>query len=348
MAKKILPLLIILMLISNSHLFAQDREVVIPRPVPGSPFVTDDSADLFGKAWRFYRDGFTDWAADSLRKLIAEMGFTINPDDYYIVVANFNNEESPIGMFHGDAHFHDTRLYGLTSASLYYIFISRDEDARSYLSTVLTRKSSYFEQILPYFIGLFPIFTQTLTSENRTWMDVRKFDVPKKFQKYCDISVVVKKDFSDAHFLAHEVFDNSAPERWGFGIATAITTTSDVDIVLENGVVVIRPKNRGDLATFGMINYHFKPVDTKARRLATSFHLAGGFRISEIIEPILGFGFGIPLAFIDLHLFAGYSVEFANELKSGYAIGQSINQGIDPFKLKLRGKPRLGIEIKFP
>jgi hypothetical protein len=213
---------------------------------------------------------------------------------------------------------------------------------------VLTRKSSYFEQVLPYFIGLFPIFSQTVAEENRTWMDVRKFDIPKKFRKYCDISIIVKKNFSDAHFLAHEVFDNTSLERWGFGIGTAVTTAKDVDIVLENGKIVVRPKPKGDLATFGLINYHFKPVDTKARRLATSFHLAGGLRISETIEPIVGFGFGIPLDFIDLNLFAGYSVEFAKELESGYVIGQTVNQGVDPFKLKLRGKPRLGIEIKFP
>jgi hypothetical protein len=59
-------------------------------------------------------------------------------------------------------------------------------------------------------------------------------------------------------------------------------------------------------------------------------------------------GFGLPAGFIDVHFFAGYSVEFAQSLKSGYFVGQAINDDVDPFKLKIRGKPRLGIEIKFP
>ena len=351
MMRKTLFILLLITLTSSLLLFSQDRAIVIPKPVAGSPFVVEDSHDLFGKAWRFYRDGFTEWAADSLKKLIASFGFELKKNHYYIVVANFNNEETPIGIFHGNSHFHDTRLYGLKSDSLFYIFISRDKEAKSYLSTVLIRKSSYFEEVLPHFIGLFPIFSQAtvhITGKYRTWMDVRKFDIPKKFQKNCDISVIVKKDLSDERFLAHEVFDNTSLERWSFGIGTAITSVDDVDITLENGVIVIRPKPKGDLATFGLINYHFKAVDTKARRMSTSIHLSGGLRISETIEPILGFGFGIPIDFIDLHLFAGYSVEFSKELKSEYHIGQTVTGNVDPFKLKLKGKPRFGIEIKFP
>jgi hypothetical protein len=138
-------------------------------------------------------------------------------------------------------------------------------------------------------------------------------------------------------------------ERWGYGIATGITSINDVDIIIDNnGRIIVKPKPRGDLATFGVINYYFKPVDTKARTLATSFHLLGGFRISRTIEPLLGVGFGIPLGFIDLHLFGGYSVEFAQELESGYEIGDVLEDDVDPFKLKVRGKPRFGIEIRFP
>jgi len=330
---------------------AQERTILVPKAEPGSPFKVSDTNDLFGQSYRWFIEGDYQRGVDSLRQLITQAGIVLDKEAYYIVVANFNNEETPIGIFHGNSHFHDTRLYGLKSDSLFYIFISRDKEAKSYLSTVLIRKSSYFEEVLPHFIGLFPIFSQAtvhITGKYRTWMDVRKFEIPKKFQKNCDISVIVKKDLSDERFLAHEVFDNTSLERWSFGIGTAITSVDDVDITLENGVIVIRPKPKGDLATFGLINYHFKAVDTKARRMSTSIHLSGGLRISETIEPILGFGFGIPIDFIDLHIFGGYSVEFSKELKSEYHIGQTVAGNVDPFKLKLKGKPRVGIEIKFP
>ncbi len=346
MLKKAFLYSLVLLFLFNLNLFSQDRSVLIPKSV-GAPFVTDDSHDLFGKAWRFYRDGFTNFAADSLKKLIAEFGYELKKNHYYIVVANFTPEETPIGMFHGNSHFHDTRLYGLQSDSLFYIFISRDKEASSYLSTVITRKDSYFETVLPYFIGLFPILTQSV-AENTTWMDVRKFEIPKKFQKNCDISVIVKKNFSDDKFLAREVFDNTSLEKWSFGIATALTSVNDVDFVMENGRIVIKPKPRGDLATFGLVNYHFKAVDTKGRTMATSFHVSGCLRISQTIEPVLGLGFGIPIDVIDLHLFAGYSVEFAQEPDTKYKINQEVGDGVDPFKLKIRGKPRIGIEVKFP
>lgn len=341
---------LILLFIFNLNSFAQDRAVLIPKSV-GAPLVINDTQDLFGKAWRFYRDGFTDPAADSLKKLIAEFGYELKMNHYYIVVANFTPEETPIGLFHGDSHFHDTRLYGLQSDSLFYIFISREKEAKSYLSTVLTSKSSYFEQVLPYFIGLFPIFSQAQVQdigENKTWMDIRKFEIPKKFKKNCDISVIVKKNFSDDKFLAREVFDNTSLEKWSFGIATAITSVNDVDFALENGRIVVKPKPKGDLATFGLVNYHFKPVDTKGRTMATSFHISAGLRISQTIEPVLGVGFGIPIDVIDLHLFAGYSVEFAQEPDAEYQINELIEQNVNPFKLKIRGKPRIGIEVKFP
>lgn len=334
-----------------ANLSAQDQAILVPEMVPGSPYVIDDSQDLFGKAWRFYREGFSGWAADSLRKLLELAGLELNPKHYYIVVANFNPAETPIGMFHGDADFLDTRLYGLQSDSLFYIFISRDETAKSYLSAMITRKESYFEQNLLNFIGLFPIFSSAqtqVTGEFRTWIDVRKFKIPEKFQKNCDISIIVKKDFYDERSLAKAVFDNTSLERWSYGIATAITTVNDVDFTIDNGVIVVRPKPIGDFATFGVINYHFKPVDTKAKRIDTSFHLLGGLRISTTIEPILGLGFGIPVSLIDLHLFAGYSVEFAQTLKEGYKVNQLVEKEVDPFKLKIRGKPRIGIEVKFP
>jgi len=346
----IISLLIFSILVTTS-LIAQEQTILVPKPLYWTPMVVDDSADLFGKAWRFYREGYTNWAADSLKKLIETAGYQLNKNDYYIVVANFTPTETPIGMFHGDADFHDTRLYGLESDSLYYIYISRDDSAKSYLSTVVTEKGSYFEENLINFILLFPFFSQVKTEvvgEYRTWIDVRKFEVPKKFQKNCDISVIVKKDFYDDAFLARATFDNTSKEKWSYGIATAITSVDDLDFTVEDGIIVVRPKPEGDLASFGVINYHFKAVDTKAKTLATSFHLSGGFRISQTIAPILGVGFGIPVGFIDLHLFAGYSVEFAQELESGYTVGQQVTSDMDPFKLKIRGKPRFGIELKFP
>lgn len=349
--KKQILIILTIFLIFSSGLFAQDQMILVPKPVKNSPFVVEDSQDLFGKAWRFYRDGYTTWAADSLKKLIELSGFELKENNYYIVVANFTPTESPIGMIHGDSHFHDTRLYGLGADSLYYIFISRDSIKQSYLSTVVTRKESYFEENLINFISLFPIFSglkiQT-ESQYTTWLDIRKYEVPKIFHKNCDISVIVKKDFYDDRFLAKAVFDNTSLEKWSYGIATAVTSVNDVDFIIDGGTIVVRPKPKGDLATFGVINYHFKAVDTKAKRLATSFHLSGGLRISRTIEPILAVGAGVPLSFVDLHLFVGYSVEFAQTLESGYHVGDVVASNVDPFKLKIRGKPRIGIELKFP
>jgi len=351
MWKKIVQLSMITVLFMASQLIAQEQRIIIPKAVPGSPYVVDDRQDLFGKAWRFYRDGYARWAGDSLRKLIEMSGFEMKKNHYYVVVANFNVSETAVGMYHGNDDFLSTRLYGLKSDSLFYIFISRKDTAKNYLSTVITRKGSYFEENLLNFILLFPIISGTraqVTGEKVTWIDVRKFEIPKKFQKYCDISLIVKKNFYDDRFLARVELDNSSLERWSYGVSTAITTIDDVDFIVDGGVIRVRPKPKGDLATFGVINYHFKPVDTKAKTMATSFHLLGGFRISRTIEPILGVGFGLPAGFIDVHFFAGYSVEFARTLKAGYHVGQVISSDVDPFKLKIRGKPRLGIEVKFP
>ena len=350
MLKKMAHVILILTLVIAANLMAQDTEIIIPKPVPGAPYAVNDTDDLFGKAWRFYRDGYATWAADSLRKLLDQAGFEMKQNNYYIVVANYNPTETVVGMFHGNDSFLSTRMYGLTADSLYYIFISREDTAKHYLSTVITQKGSYFEENLLNFLLLFPFIgtKAQVRGDNITWLDICKFEIPKKFQKFCDISIIVKKDFYDEQFLARALFDNSSLERWSYGIATGITSINDVDIIVDGGTIVVRPKPWGDLATFGVINYHFKAVDTKNKTLATSFHLLGGLRISTTIEPILGAGFGFPASFIDVHLFAGYSVEFAQELKSDYYIGQSIGTNVDPFKLKIRGKPRFGLEVKFP
>jgi hypothetical protein len=335
----------------STFVFAQDQMILVPKAINWTPYVVSDTGDLFGKAWRFYREGYTIAASDSLKKLVALTGFHLKKNNYYIVVANFTASETPIGMFHGDAAFHDTRLYGLKSDSLYYIFISRDDSAKSYISALATRKGSHFEENLVHFISLFPIFSQVrsqVVGENRTWIDIRKFEVPKKMQENCDLNVIVKKDFIDETFLARAIFDNTSLEKWSFGIASAVTTVDDIDFVIDNGSIIVRPKPTGDLANFGVINYYFKPVDTKARLIAPAFHLLGGLRVARVIEPIIGAGLGIPVSAIELHLFVGFSLEFAQKLASGYDVNDLVTKAEDPFKLKLRGKPRIGIEVSFP
>jgi hypothetical protein len=254
-------------------------------------------------------------------------------------------------MIHQNASFYDTRIYGLESDSLYYLHISEKDSAKSFLSAVLTYKESYFMEHLIDFIGLFPFISQTMstkTVQNPVWIDVRKFEIPKKFRKNCDISIIIKKDFYDEQYIARARFDNTSLDRWSYGISTAITNIEDVDFYLENGRIVVRPKPKGDLASFGVVNYHFKAVDNKAKSVASSFHVLGGFRVSRTIEPILGIGMGVPISQIDLHIFVGYSVEFAQTLDEGYEVGDAVSTAVDPFKLKVRGRPRLGIELKFP
>jgi hypothetical protein len=143
---------------------------------------------------------------------------------------------------------------------------------------------------------------------------------------------------------------NTALERWSYGICFGITGVDDVDITVGgDGTIIVRPKPEKDLATFGVVNYHFKPVDGKAKTFGTSLHVFGGARLAPMVEPIAGLGGGVSLGFIDLHLFIGYSLEFASELKSGFKIGDQITREVDhPFKLKVRGKLRYGIELKFP
>ncbi len=339
--------------ISAWNLFAQDRIITIPKPVPGAPFQVTDFDDLFGKAYRWFYDGEVEWAADSLRKLIDMSDFKMDERNYYIVVANFTDKMSPIGLFHEGSDFLDTRLYGLTADSLYYIFISKTEKAESFLSTVLTSKSSPFEENLLDFLSLFidiPISLTPLGGDQTVWIDVRKYEIPKKFQKNADISVIVKKDLESEDFVAAATFDNTAREHWSFGVATAITTVNDVDIIIGgDGRIIVRPKPHGDLAAFGVINYHFSAVDTKAPTLAGSFHILAGLRLEDDIEPLVGIGFGPPTGLgVEVHFFGGISAAFTNKLKSGFAIGDVVGNDVDPFKLSVKIRPRFGLELKFP
>lgn len=330
----------------------QDRIITIPKPVNGAPFEITDSEDLFGKAYRWFLEGEVEWAADSLRKLISMTDFKLDEgNNYYIVVANFTDRMSPIGMFHAGSAFTDTRIYGLSSDSLYYVFISKRENAESFLSVTLTAKDSPFQQNLLDFLSLFielPPIPTALGGPETVWMDVRKFEIPKKFQDFSDISVIVKKDLQSEDFLATGLFDNTALEHWSFGIATAITTVNDVNFIIgDDGTIIVVPRPHGDLAAFGVINYHFQAVDTKAPTLASSFHLLAGLRLESSIEPIVGLGFGFPTGIpIEVHFFGGVSVDFSNELKSGFNVGERYD--VDPFKLDIDVLPRFGIELKFP
>jgi hypothetical protein len=333
----------------SNKIAAQEQVVVIPKPIAGAPIVYPDSTNLFGKTYNLFREGLTIQAIDSLKKLLNNSGLQMDLRNYYIVVTNFTEAFSPIGLFHEGSSFFDTRLYGLDKAKLYYVFISRRRGAPSFVSTLLTAKNSPFLENLPEFLGLFfPVLPRAFAVDT-TWIDVREYDIPKKFRKFSTITVVVKTALEAEKRLATATYDNTAKEQWSYGLATAITSVSDVDFDIGNdGRIIIRPKSRGDLASFAVINFHFKAVDTKDRKLATSFHLLGGARIARVIEPMIGLGFGVPLAFVELHLFAGYSVEFARELKSGFQVGQLVERKVDPFKTELRGKPRFGIELKFP
>ncbi|MDZ7266929.1 MAG: hypothetical protein ONB48_05850 [candidate division KSB1 bacterium] len=331
---------------------AQEKVVIVPKRVERAARAVNDSTDLFAKAYRFFIEGEPDMAADSLRKLIALSGLQLNPAAYYIVVANFTDRVSPIGMFHGNASFLDTRLYGLKSDTLYYLFIARTENAPSFVSVMLKTKKTPFEANLPAFLQLIGFGLPGALEQpeqKMTWLDLRRFEIPPKFQKISDISVIVKKSLEDDRYLAAAVFDNTPLERWSYGIATAITTLNDVTLEIgEDGTIVVRPKPRGDLAAFGVINFHFKPVDTKAPSLASSLHLLGGLRLATHIEPLLGVGMGLPIAAFELHVFAGGSLAFQNELRSGFQIGQRVLSEQDPFKLKLKAYPRFGLEVKFP
>ncbi len=322
-------LLSILLLLFGLNAFAQDRIITVPKRVDGAPYKVTDSTDLFGKAYRWFHEGELQWAGDSLKKLIQMTGFDYDDNSYYIVVAHYNDNLTPIGMLHGGSAFNDTRLYGLKTDKLYYVFISMEENAPSYLSVMLTAKNSPFEKNLPSFLSLFfdiPAIPGTLERASYDiWVDIREFDIPKKFQKHSDISVIVKHDLSDEKDLATIVLDNTSKEQWSFGMATAITTIDDVNLVNRNGIIVVEPKPFGDLAAFGVLNYHFQAVDTKQPTVASSFHVLGGLRLADHIEPLIGIGFGLPpTSPIWVHFFGGLSVEFANKLKSGFVIGDRV------------------------
>jgi len=334
-------------------IFAQERAILVPKPVAGTPFKIHDEKDLFGQAYRWFLESDVAMGAKQLRALVQNAGIKLDPNSYYVVVAHFTDSVNPIGMFHGSDDFFSARMFGLSEDNLYYIFISREENAPSFLSVLATAKASPFEENLPAFLGFFTSISsmeaKLASSELDTWIDMRQFKVPGAFRKNSDLSFLVKRKLSEDKILARTVFDNTSKEKWSFGVATAITSVNDVDIIVGNdGTIIVDPKPNLDLATFAVINYHFKAVDTKAKTLATSFHLLGGLRLGQSLEPIIGVGGGLPLGIIDLHLFAGYSVEFANELEAGYKIGQHIGEEVDPFKLHVRGKPRFGIELKFP
>lgn len=333
-----------------ARLVAQDKIITVPKPVQGAPFKVSDDEQLFGKAYRWFLEGETEWAADSLRKLISLSGFQLDENNYNVVVADYGDQMSPIGVLHDGSSFLDTRLYGLTTDKLYYIYISTDENAPSFLSTTLTLKASPFDENLVDFIGLFPVLGNANISDTsqEVWIDVREYKIPEKFQKFCDISIIVKRDIKAEKNLAGIILDNTAKEKWSYGIATAITSVNDVRFVTDEGRIVVEPVPWGDFAVFGVLNYHFKAVDTKAPDVS-GFHLIGGLRIADFLEPILGLGYGLPTSFgIQLHLFAGGSLSFQNELKNGFSVLQEINSDVDPFDTKLKLLPRYGIEVRFP
>ncbi len=353
MNKYLMFLLVMVFCFSSTIVLAQERAILVPKPVQGTPFEYRDTDDLFGKAYRWFMEKEYELGADTLRKLIQASGFQLHPEKYYVVVANFTDSFTPIGLLHKDEDFLSRRMYGLNEDNLYYIFISRQREGDSFLSALAIEKQSPFMENLPLFLGIFlPSGVAPKIQEipgKTTYVDVRQFNVPKTFRKFSDISIIVKPSLSEEKELGKAIFDNSSLERWSFGIATAITSQKDVDIIVNpDGRITVRPKPNLDLAAFAVINYHFKPVNTKAPTLASSFHLLAGLRMIDFVEPLIGIGGGIPVSIIDLHLFAGGSIEFANELRSGYAIGQVIEEEVNPFKIKIRPKFRFGIEVRFP
>ncbi len=344
----------LLILCFSQSLFAQERTILVPEPLPGSPFNVADKNDLFGQSYRWFIAGDYARAVDSLRQLIIKAGIVLDDKAYYMLVANFTDGLSPIGILHGQDDFFSTRMFGLEEDNLFYIFISRQREGKSFVSLMATAKNSPFVVNLPLFIGLFqplPFVSAEVTSEEgeTTYIDVRRYTVPKAFRKFSDLSILVKSDLANEKVIAKTVFDNTSKERFSYGIATALTNVSDVDLVVGNdGKITVRPKPGLDPAIFAVINFHFKAVDTKMPTFGNSFHLLGGIRLSSHLEPLIGIGGGIDAGAFGLHLFVGYSVEFAQELKNDYVVGDVVSDEKSPFSIKLRGKPRFGIEVKFP
>ncbi len=106
--QKILVSTLFLILVLSPSVRAQDKVVVVPKQIQGAPFSVEDDTDLFAKSYRFFIEGEVAMAADSLRKLIDMSGYKIDPQAYYIVVANFTDKVSPIGLFHEGSDFLDT------------------------------------------------------------------------------------------------------------------------------------------------------------------------------------------------------------------------------------------------
>ena len=333
---------------------SQNRSILVPKPVSGAPFLVFDKQDLFGQSYRWFIEGDYRQAADSLKQLVKQTGFELDENAYYMVVANFSDNISPIGLFHGSDDFFSTRMYGLDKDNLYYIYISRENEGKSFVSLMATAKNSPFIENLPLFIGLFqplPFTTPQVVGQEgeKTYIDIRQFEVPKAFRKFSDLSIIVKKELSDDSNLTQTVFDNTSKEHFGYGIATALTSVNDVDFVVGNdGRVTVRPKPGLDPAVFAVVNYHFKAIDSKMTTFGNSFNILAGLRLIDFLEPIVGLAGGFDMGQFAVHLFAGYSVEFAQVPKSNYGVGEAVEDETNPFKLKLRGKPRFGLEIKFP
>jgi hypothetical protein len=344
-----LLLLTFFFLLTNIN--GQDRTILVPKQIPGARFSYNDQNEYFGMAYRWFHEGVIDSAVNNLKKVITISGYELDPKAYYVVLAHFSDSFAPIGLIHeNNTDFFNTRIYGLEEENLYYIFMSQEENAQSFLSVMATAKTSPFMENLPGFLGLVGLLGQPAalqSQENNVWVDVRQFTLAKVYRDFSDLSFLVKKKLSDDNPLATVVFDNTAKEKWSFGFAMALTSVRDVDIIVGNdGTIIVRPKPDADLAGFAVINYHFKAIDTKAKSFGNSFHLLGGLRLAEIFEPIVGIGGGVSLGIIDLHAFVGYSFEFANDLKSGFNVGDPVTKNASPFKSKVRGKPRFGIEIK--
>lgn len=345
--------ILLVLLFTTLLLNGQDQAVLIPTPVTESPLKYEDSSDLFGKSYRWFLEGNVVEGTNLLREVIGNAGFQLDPNKYYVVVANFTDNFSPIGILHGEDDFLNTRLYGLGADDLYFIMVTRRESPQTYVSTFATAKASpSMENLLPFLSLFIPIIppTSIASANNDTWVDVRKFTIPEPFRKNSDLSFLVKKDLGDDHVLAQAVFDNTSRERWTYGIATAITSANDVNLIIgSDGSIIVEPKPDLDLANFAIVNYHFSAIDTKSKRFQDSFHLLAGIRLTDFIEPVAGIGAGFDLGAINLGLFAGYSVEVANELEDGFAVGDVLTDPeVDPFKTTLRGKLRFGLHVSFP
>lgn len=219
MRKRILLALFSVLIISQVS-FAQERAILVPRQVEGAPFKYTDGDDLFGQAYRWFFEGDVENAGATLRKLVTSAGVKIDPNAYYVVVANFTDNMSPIGMFHGSDDFLSTRMYGLGENNLYYVFITRQQGAESFLSVLATSKDSPFMENLIPFIGLFVPLATTAAADQplatkETWIDVRQFKIPDAFRKFSDLSFLVKKDLSDEKILARMVLTTP---RWSAGV----------------------------------------------------------------------------------------------------------------------------------